>query len=214
MPIVDGHGARSTATLRLSAPFPSLARNADVTTLDRCHTTPHGSAPHSMFVRQCQTCAFNKRAERACGPHRDRRALGPHHVGIISANLQTCSGRAWCDASHGGNSQPTWLRWCAPSRLVCSPMLDHSFTFLFQMVKTFSVFPFLAPSELFFFVFCFLFSFFLSSSFLLFFSSFFNFLFFFFVSSFRLSSFVLFHLFLLRVRFHVRMLQCSAPLLR
>ena len=47
-----------------------------------------------MSVRQCQTCAFDKRAE-------------PHLVRIVSANLQTCSGRAWCDAGDGGNWQPT-----------------------------------------------------------------------------------------------------------
>ena len=29
------------------------------------HTTQHASAPHQIFVRQCQTCAFDQRAEQA-----------------------------------------------------------------------------------------------------------------------------------------------------
>ena len=57
--------------------FRCWARNDDVTTLDRCHTTQHGSAPHFMFVRQCQTCAFRQNEpSELCGRHLDRRALG------------------------------------------------------------------------------------------------------------------------------------------
>ena len=51
-----------------------------VTTLDRCPTTQHGSASHLMFVRQCQTCAFDNRAERALWPTPRQTNSWPHHV--------------------------------------------------------------------------------------------------------------------------------------
>ena len=77
-----------------------------MTTLDRGHTTQHGSPPHLMFVRLCQTCAFHKRAERALWPTPRQTSSWPHHVGIVRANLPTCWSRAWCDADYGGNPQP------------------------------------------------------------------------------------------------------------